>query len=167
MYALWGMRYPTQDDSLRFHPFVCKIYDVLVFNSRIVLNGIDGPHFLYPFFNWRTSRLFPASGYYICSISTILSVYADECYSWVLRQNYPQFSVKAPIDSQKCCTSSQSHQQMRNVPFDPYLPTCAVFCCPLRVSTQQQTQTDTDNHRQIVEGGWGFLWKNRRMNCKF
>jgi hypothetical protein len=31
----------------------------------------------------------------------------------------------------------------------------------LRVATQQLTQTDTDTHRQTVNGASGLLWKNR------
>ena len=38
-------------------------------------------------------------------------------------------------------------------------------CCPLRSSTQQLTQTDTDTHSQTVDGAWGLLWKNRRKDC--
>jgi hypothetical protein len=34
--------------------------------------------------------------------------------------------------------------------------------CPLRGSTQQLSQTDTDTHSQTMDEGWGLLWKNRR-----
>ena len=56
MHVLWGLGYLTQDDILKFHPFACKIHDVLVFNSWIVFHCVDVPHFLYPFFSWGTCR---------------------------------------------------------------------------------------------------------------
>ena len=40
MHAFLGLGYITQNDILKFHPFACKIHDVLVFHSCV-----DVPHF--------------------------------------------------------------------------------------------------------------------------
>ena len=37
--------------------------------------------------------------------------------------------------------------------------------CPLRGSTQQLTQTDTDTHSQTMDRAWEFFWKNKRKDC--
>jgi hypothetical protein len=37
-------------------------------------------------------------------------------------------------------------------------------CCPLRGSTQQLTQIDTDTYSQTVDGVWGLLRKNRKKD---
>ena len=34
--------------------------------------------------------------------------------------------------------------------------------CPLRGSTEQLTQTETDTHSQTVDGAWGLLQKKKR-----
>jgi hypothetical protein len=39
-------------------------------------------------------------------------------------------------------------------------------CCPLRGSTPQLTQTDTEIHSQTIAGAWGLLWKNIRKECR-
>jgi hypothetical protein len=38
--------------------------------------------------------------------------------------------------------------------------------CPLRGSTQQLTQIDTDTHSQSLDGAWGLLRKNRKKDCR-
>ena len=63
MYVVWGLGYLTQNNIFVFHPFACKIHDVLVFNSWIVFHCVNEPHFLYPLFCWGTSGLFLAFGY--------------------------------------------------------------------------------------------------------
>jgi hypothetical protein len=63
-HVLLGLGCLIQNDILKFHPFVCKMYDVLIFNHGIVFCSVDVPHFLCPFFSWGLSRLFPVYGYY-------------------------------------------------------------------------------------------------------
>jgi hypothetical protein len=31
MHVLWGLGHLTKDDILKFHPFACKIHDVIIF----------------------------------------------------------------------------------------------------------------------------------------
>jgi hypothetical protein len=46
-------------------PSIClRISWIIIFNSWVVLRYINVPYFLYLFLCWRTSRFFPASGYY-------------------------------------------------------------------------------------------------------
>jgi hypothetical protein len=59
-HAILDPIYLTQDDILKFYP----IHDVFVFNSWILFNFVHVPNFLYSFFNWGISRLFPVSSYY-------------------------------------------------------------------------------------------------------
>ena len=63
IWVLQALHTLSQDDSLKFHPFTCKIHDIFIFNSCIVFQCADVLHFLYPFFSWGTSQLFLASGY--------------------------------------------------------------------------------------------------------
>jgi hypothetical protein len=59
MHVLLGLGFLTQDEILKFHPFAYKIHGVFVLISWIVFHCIVVPDLLYPFFSWRTSRLFP------------------------------------------------------------------------------------------------------------
>jgi hypothetical protein len=61
--VLFWLSYFTQDDIFKFHPYACGFHEVIVFDSWLVLHCVNVPHFLYPFLCWRTSGLFPASGY--------------------------------------------------------------------------------------------------------
>lgn len=45
-------------------PFICKFHDIIVFNTWIILHFIIVPHFLHPFINWGTSKLFLVPDYY-------------------------------------------------------------------------------------------------------
>jgi hypothetical protein len=88
----WGLCYLTQDDILKFYSFTWKIHDVLVSNCWIVFHCVDVPHFLYSFFSWGTSRLFPVSACYEHSLANIFMGYwsifwldDQDWYSWVLR----------------------------------------------------------------------------------
>ena len=90
---LW-LGYITQDDILQIHPFGQEFHKFIV-KSRVVLHCVNVPQFLYPFFCWGTSGLFPAFGYYkkgwyehsgVCVLITswkIFWVYAQERYSWI------------------------------------------------------------------------------------
>jgi hypothetical protein len=60
-----SLGYLTQDDIFQFHPFAWKTCKVLIFNNCVAFHCVNASHFfLYPFFGWGTSGLFPASGYY-------------------------------------------------------------------------------------------------------
>jgi hypothetical protein len=54
--------YLTQDDALQVHPFAREFYKFILFNSWVVLNCVNVPHFQCPFFCWRTSGLGAPSG---------------------------------------------------------------------------------------------------------
>jgi hypothetical protein len=43
IYCACPFGYLTQDDILKFHPFACKIHDILVFNSLIVFHCVYEP----------------------------------------------------------------------------------------------------------------------------
>ena len=43
----------------------------IVFNSWVVFDCVNIPHFLYPFFHWGTSGLFPASGMFQAAIKIV------------------------------------------------------------------------------------------------
>ena len=45
MFVFLGLGYFTQNESLKFHPFACKIH-VFVFNSWIEFHCVDVSHFL-------------------------------------------------------------------------------------------------------------------------
>ena len=60
----FGLGYLAQDDIFYFYPFAWKINDVPVFNSWTVFHCVNETQFLYPFFGWGTSGLFPVSAYY-------------------------------------------------------------------------------------------------------
>ena len=54
------IRLPHSGWYLKFHAFAWEFHEVIVFNSWVVFPCVNVPHFLYPFFCWKTSRLFPA-----------------------------------------------------------------------------------------------------------
>lgn len=62
-YVLMALGYTTQAPNIKICPFPCKTQSVFIFNRWIVFHYEDILHLLYPFFSWRTSRLFSVSGY--------------------------------------------------------------------------------------------------------
>ena len=121
----------TQDDCLKFH-------DVLIFNRWIVSHCVDVPHYIYPFFSWKTSMWFPlstimneASMNIVEQVSLwyergIFGLYSQEQYTWILGRTIPRFLRKCQIGSQSDCTILHSLQQRREVfPFLHILTKCA------------------------------------------
>jgi hypothetical protein len=83
---LW-LSHLTQDGILKFHSLSGKFHEVFVFNSRVIFNCVNVPHFLNPFLCWGTSGFFSASGYYkfdCCEHVSVLHVGASSGYIWVL-----------------------------------------------------------------------------------
>ena len=64
IWVLLCLGYLTQDDIFKFHPFACEFHEVILFNSWVVFHCVNVPYFLYSFFCWGTSGLFPVSSYF-------------------------------------------------------------------------------------------------------
>ena len=115
----------------------CKIHDVIVFKSWVILHCVNIPHFLYSFFSWGTTRLLPASIYYEYSCYehswtsvvlewSILWLFVQELYSWIL--NY--------IDLQSGYTCLHCYQQWRRITAVTFLFSFSFFFCYQSANSQ-------------------------------
>ena len=90
-------------------------------NSRIILHCVDVPNFLYPFFSWGTSRLFPASDCYEHNWARFWDIEAP--FEYMPRSVISESSCRIipclqrnpNIDFQCGCTSLHFHQQWKSV----------------------------------------------------
>ena len=105
----------------------------LIFFCCVVLHCVNVPHFPYPFIGRGAFRLFPGSAYdkqccyehswaHVLVVRlSILWVYTQKWYCWVLRKVVFLVSEKSPYWYPKDCTNLHSHQQWRSVSFTPHL----------------------------------------------
>jgi hypothetical protein len=125
MHVLCGLGYLIQDGTFYLHPFSRKIHHFLVLNSWILLNCVDEPYFLYPFFCWEASGLFLVSAIRnkaamnivehvsLCYGGSSFGYMFRSCIAGSLGRITSNFLRNCQIGLQKDCKSLHPHQQWR------------------------------------------------------
>ena len=131
-----GLGYLTQDDILKFHLFACKIHDVFVFNSWVVLCWVDVPHFLYPYSNLSICFVEGHLGcfQFLGAMNKVAMNIVEHVSLWYGRASFeymprngiswsrtiPSFLKNHQTDFQSVYTSLHYHEQWRSVPLSPH-----------------------------------------------